>query len=234
MVALGAALRLGHAGVQQHLGVWRHWWLGLGLLHLLHHLLDHRHDLLQCLVAVHANVLRYRREQLVDLGWLLCHLVVLRCAFHRHIHIPVHAVQVPQGQVLLDVIHCPWQVGRRDCRVCAQCRVGGEVQDDLDVGKVILLDVGVGGLAHSHRHVLVGSVNLDWRRRIDHQFVDTGHLDLLQKALNDHFLVEQLRILLHHRHHSLSLGHALGFGEDVRVRDGNNVRYTRKVFAGDL
>ena len=148
--------------------------------------------------------------------------------------IAVHAVQVPQDDVLLDVLDRFGQVSRGHNRVAAEDRTLGEVQVRLDVAQVILLGVSKGCLPDGHRHVLVGRVLLDRRGHINHQFVDSRHLDLLEEALEDCPLVEKLGVLLHDGHNRLGLGHPLGFAEDVRVRDGNNVRHASKILPLDV
>ena len=104
----------------------------------------------------------------------------------------------------------------------------------LNVAKMVLLGVGIGPLTDSHGHVLVGRVHFDRRGHVNHDFVDSGHLNLLQEALDHHFFVEQLRVVFHDGHNRLGLGHPLGFAEDVGVRNRNNVGHAGKILAFDL
>ena len=233
-VALGAALCLGHAGVQQDLGVGRELGLGLELLQALHQLLDDRHDALEGGVCVHLDVLGRQREQLVHGLGVLLQVVVRQLLAHGLLDVARHAAQVPEHDVLLDVLDRFGQVRWRDDGVATEDRALGEVQVGLDVAEVVLLWVGVGSLANGHGHVLVGGVHLDRRGHVDHDFVDAGHLDLFQEALDHHLLVEHLRVVLHDGHDRLSLGHPLRFAEDVGVGHGNHVGHAGKVLALDL
>ena len=131
--------------------------------------------------------------------------------------------------MLLDVFHGFRQERRSNHRIATEYRVLGVVQMRLDVPKVVLLREGIGRLANRHGDVLIGCVHLLRRGRINHQFVDARHLNLLHETLDYSLLVKQLRVVLHHGHNGLRLGHPLRFREDVRVRDRDNICYASKI-----
>ncbi len=116
--------------------------------------------------------------------------------------------------MLLDVLDRLGQVGWRNDGVTTKNRTLCKVQVRLNVAKVVLLGVSVGGLTDGHGYVLVGGVHLHWSGHVDHDFVDAGDFDLFQKALYHHFLVKQVWVVLHDGHNRLGLRHPLGLRED--------------------
>ena len=103
----------------------------------------------------------------------------------------------------------------------------------LQVCEVILTWVCECRASQCHGAVLVGGIHLRRLHGVWHQFVDVGHLQLLEHPADHSTLVENLRELLGHLHHSLHLGDALGLAEDVRIGHRHHVAVALEVFALD-
>ena len=93
--------------------------------------------------------------------------------------------------------------------------------------------VGKCWLAERHRGVLVCRIQLHWLVGIRHDFVDVGHLQLLEHSAHDSLGVNHPGELFAQRQHGLQLGNTLGFAEDVRIRNGDDVAVLAEVLALD-
>ena len=204
-------------------------------------LLGHLDKGLQRLLELPKYFLRIHHDVSTNGG---VHLVDGRCQFwvvvvvhrlaNRFLDVAVGAVQVPQRHVLLQVLNQVVEVVRVSKWRLAQERVHCKLQVVLNVGNVILLQVCVGGLANQQSGVFVGRSALLWRWCVLQQFVDVGHLHLLEQTLFHGLGVVQLRVLVRTRDDRLDLGHALRLTEDVRVRHWHNVGVLGEVFTGDF
>ena len=109
LVFLRLALGFCHAGVLDNLCIWRQLGWLTKLIGTLHQLLQLRHDLLEHLLCIQAHMLLDRGKNLVnDAGQLWIIVVIHRFSTTSLHHITVHAVQIPQGHVLLDVFDGMW------------------------------------------------------------------------------------------------------------------------------
>ena len=100
--------------------------------------------------------------------------------------------------------------------------------------QMILLNVGKGMATQGHGHILVRSVEFLRLRRVLEDLVDPRHLQLLQEPLFHRPTVVQVGVLLGTSQDGLHLGHPLRLGEDVRVRDRDDIRVAVEVRALDL
>jgi hypothetical protein len=130
--------------------------------------LDDRRDALQGLLGVQRNVLGRHSEKLIDLLGVVHKLVGVQFAPHGLLDVAVHAGEVPQTNVLLEVLHNLGYERWRNKRIGTQRRVFGVVEVRLNVRQVILLGVRKGGLPDCHRHILVSGVDLHGRRYVGH------------------------------------------------------------------
>ena len=103
----------------------------------------------------------------------------------------------------------------------------------LNVGQLILTRVSEGGSAQCHSGILVCGIHLRRLAGIRDQFVDIGHLQLLEHPVHHSTLIKNLREGLRQLQNRLHLRHALGLREDVRVADGHNIAVALEVFAFD-
>ena len=145
LILLGLALGFSHAGFLDHLGIRRQGLFGrlLALLGHLDQLLEGLAKLRKHLLGIKHDVGTDRGVQLVD-GRGQRGVVVVRDGLATGLgHIPVGAVQIPQGHVLFDVLDQVVQEGWICKWALAKERVQTELQVILNVGDVILLEVGV-------------------------------------------------------------------------------------------
>ena len=174
---------LGHAGVLDHLCIWRQLTFGclLTLLGLLDELLEGWNELLEHFLGIQRNVAANSRIELVNgRGEGRVIVVADRLAILRLSHVAIRAVEVPQRHVLLDVFDQMVEVvGVRKWRLAKE-RVQAKLQVILNVCDVVLLHVRIGWLANEHCCVLVRRGALLGRWGVLHQLVDVWHLHLLE------------------------------------------------------
>ena len=142
--------------------------------------------------------------------------------------------EIPEHQVLLEMLEESGQERWRDDRVGPQHRVQCEIEVALDMRQLVLVWVRKRRTADCHCRVFFGGIDLHRLGRRGHQLLHVRYLHLLQRTLDDRSTIEKIGVLVHVGHYRLGLGHPLSLGEYVRIAHRNHVSVPIKIFAANV